>query len=157
QDLLDLQVWYNLTWIGPYSREREPIAQLMRKGSGFSEDEKQALLESARGIIREIIPAHRRLMESGQIEISTTPYYHPILPLLCDQSIASESAPGTQLPTRRAALSDDAREQIQRGLQMFEDHIGIRPGGMWPSEGSVSSDACELIAAAGMRWTATDE
>ena len=103
-----------------------------------------------------VIPAYQRMAVRGQIEISTTPYYHPILPLLCDSAIAAVSHPGVALPPR-FRYPQDARAQLElsRGYvaRMFG---GALPAGLWPSEGSVSDEALSLAAGAGFAWAATD-
>ncbi len=157
QDWLDLQVWYNLTWVGEYSRGREPFASLLRKGRGFTEQEKLALLEATRGIIASVIPTYRRLLEQGRVELSVTPFYHPILPLLCDSHTALEAMPNAELPTHHIEYPEDARTQIARAIDLFADTFGRAPGGMWPSEGAISDAAAGLMAQAGLGWTATDE
>ncbi len=157
QDFRDLQVWYNLTWIGMCSRERERLQQLFQKGQHFSEEDKQVLWEESRAILGEIIPTHKQMWESGQIELSTTPYFHPILPLLIDSSIARESIPDVRLPAQPFRHPEDAEAQIRMGLEYFEQLFGRLPEGMWPSEGSVSEDAARLIAQHNIRWIATDE
>lgn len=157
QDYRDLQVWFNLCWTDPMHFEREQaLAGLRAKGANFSEEDKLALWESQNQIISSIIPLYKKAWESGQIEISTTPYYHPILPLLCDSDIARESMPDAPLPSR-FVHPDDARNQIVSGLDFIQNLMGCRPAGMWPSEGSVSQQAVELMAGSGIRWLATDE
>ncbi|MBS1913770.1 MAG: glycoside hydrolase [Bacteroidetes bacterium] len=157
QDWLDLQVWYNLTWIGEYSRSHEPFASLLGKGRDFTEEEKHSLLDAAGEIVASVVPTYRSLLESGQAELSVTPFYHPILPLLCDSRSALEATPETPLPNHHISYPEDARAQIQRGAKLFADLFGRRPHGMWPSEGSVSDAAMALASEAGFEWAATDE
>ena len=157
QDFRDLQVWYNLTWIGQESRKRPAVARLFAKGRDFTEEDKQSLFRATREILSDIIPTHRRMWESGQLELTTSPFYHPILPLLIDQRVARESDPAIPLPQRLFRHPEDAEAQLERGLAYFADLFGHRPAGVWPSEGSVSRAAVELIARQGVRWIATDE
>lgn len=157
QDWLDLQVWYNLTWIGDYEREEPQIAALLAKGGGFTEEEKHQLLDRSMKIVADVIPMYRRMMESGQVELSVTPFYHPILPILCDSFAALESLPNSTLPTAHIAFPEDARVHIDRAVTLFQEKFGKAPAGMWPSEGSVSDAAVALIRGAGLAWTATDE
>jgi alpha-amylase/alpha-mannosidase (GH57 family) len=156
-DWLDLQVWYNLTWIGPYAREREPFASLLAKGRDFTEQEKHELLEASLAIVRDVVPTYRRMLEEGSIELSVTPFYHPILPILCDSYSALEALPNMELPVNHISLPEDARTQIERGVQIFHEKFGRAPEGMWPSEGSVSDAALALIRGSGITWTASDE
>ncbi len=156
EDFRDLQVWYNLAWIGLESRKREKIAELFQKGKHYSEQDKQLLIKESRKIMEDIIPTLKKMWQSGQIELSTTPFYHPILPLLCDNYVARQSSPGITLPQRHFVHSEDAEIQVEKGLEYFEKLFGERPGGMWPSEGSVSVAALEIIASQGIDWVATD-
>jgi alpha-amylase/alpha-mannosidase (GH57 family) len=157
QEWLDLQVWYNLTWIGEYSRADEPFASLLAKGGNFTEEEKRSLIEASKGIIAKVIPTYKRMMESGQLELSVTPFYHPILPLLCDSFTALEAMPNATLPEHHISYPEDARVHIDRAIELFRERFGTLPQGMWPSEGSVSDAALGLIREAGLQWAATDE
>jgi len=157
-DLLDLQVLFNLAWIDPMLRDRDPfLSGLVKKGRGYSEEDKSLLIEKQLSILKEIIPKYRELSNRGQIEISVSPYYHPILPLLWDTNIARVSDPGIKLPKRRFSHPEDARDQIRMAIGYFEKVFGYRPSGMWPSEGSVSEDVVKAIHSEGIQWTATDE
>lgn len=157
EDYRDLQVWYNLCWIGMESRKKTPVNDLFKKGKLFSEEDKRVLIQEIRNILGQIIPLHKELWENNQIELSTSPYYHPILPLVCDNYIGQESSPEISLPQNQFRHPEDAEVQLQKGLQYFEKIFGKMPNGIWPSEGSVSMEALELIANQEVRWTATDE
>lgn len=156
-DWLDLQVWYLLTWIGPISRTSPEVAALLRRGRGFTEADKSMLLRVHEHLMAEMVPTLKRLHGARQIEISVTPYMHPILPLLCDTDVAVESRPATSLPSRPFRWEIDAHEHVRRALSMFEETFGYLPNGMWPAEGSVSTQALGVIHAHGVRWVATDE
>ncbi|MEK7270502.1 MAG: glycoside hydrolase family 57 protein [Planctomycetota bacterium] len=157
-DILDLQVWYNLCWVHPILFEREPEARrLLQKGRGFSESDKNVLLDLHLAWLKEIIPAHRRLAERGQVELTTSPYYHPILPLLFNMERAREALPGLPMPEGWRPRAQDADEQIRRAFERHERTFGTPPKGVWPSEGSVSPETAEALARAGVRWIATDE
>ena len=158
QDLRDTQVWMNLAWIDPLLRRRDPFLQgLAAKGSGFSEEEKAQLLERQRAILAQIIPATARAWDCGAIEVSVSPYYHPILPLLCDTNFARRARPQIPLPQRRFSHPEDAAGQISAALERAEALFGRRPRGMWPSEGSVCDEIAPILAQAGVEWIATDE
>ncbi|MBI5694615.1 MAG: hypothetical protein HZC51_02590 [Nitrospirae bacterium] len=157
QDFLDLQVWFNLTWFDPIFKDNDPLLKgLLAKGRDFSEEEKAALILKQREVMRLIIPEYKELWEKGSIEVSASPYYHPILPLLCDTEIARMSNPGVQLP-QRFTHPEDAKAQVVNALKRFEEVFGRRPVGMWPSEGSVSEEIIPILADAGIKWIATDE
>jgi len=156
-DFLDLQVLFNLVWIDPVLRKEDPFLEhLVEKGRDYTEEEKKRLISKQIEILEKIIPEYRELSEKGQIELSTTPFYHPILPLLCDTDIARLSSPEIKLPGRFSFI-DDARSQIRSAIEFFEDLFGFRPQGMWPSEGSVSEEVIRMIGSEGIRWVATDE
>lgn len=158
QDILDLQVWFYLAWTGEAARRRYPeLAGLYSKGRGFTADDKQLLLDTHRSILKEIIPLYRRLQEEGNAELSVSPFFHPILPLLCDTGIALASTPRADLPRPRFHCPEDARAQVARGLEYFKDVFGFVPKGMWPSEGSVSDEALAILAGCGLEWAASDE
>ncbi len=158
KEWLDLQVWANLTWFHPLSVERSPeLKQLFEKDRNFTEDEKRRVLDLQLDVMRQVIPLHRKLQDRGQIELSTTPFYHPILPLLNDPSCAREAMPNTPLPKSWVKLPEDARAQIEKGIRYYEECFGVKPRGMWPSEGSVSQEVASLFAEQGIRWIATDE
>ena len=158
QDFLDLQVFFNLAWIDPSIRkDDEFLERLIKKEKGFTEDEKKKLLEKQKDIMKRILPKYREMEEKGIIEISTSPYFHPILPLLCDSYSAKEAMPNVELPHKRFSCPEDAVEQIRRGIQLHKDTFGKRPNGMWPSEGSVSEAIIPFIADEGITWIATDE
>jgi alpha-amylase/alpha-mannosidase (GH57 family) len=157
QDLIDLQVSFGLAWMGFSARREEPlVAQLLAKGRGFTEEEKLALLEAQRQIAGRVLPRWRALRERGQVEISCSPLYHPILPLLIDSDSARRAMPLAQLPPR-FSWPEDARLHVQRGLDVAERCFGLRPRGLWPSEGSVSPEVIELLRACGLSWCASDE
>jgi alpha-amylase/alpha-mannosidase (GH57 family) len=153
----DLQVWYNLTWIGIESRKRENIQKLFIKGRNFSEADKKILFHETTQIMKQIISTFKELWHKDQIEISTSPFYHPILPLLCDNSICRESAPSLNLPKNQFIHPEDAEEQIVNALNYIEKNLGRKPSGIWPSEGAVSMEALDILARQGIKWSATDE
>src|SRR6185437_3398613 len=158
QDWRDLQVWFNLAWMDPLWQQKEPlVAQLYGKGKNFTEADKRQLLDLQQALCARVVPKHKELMERGQIEVSATPFYHPILPLLCDTESARMAMPQAVLPQSRFAFPEDARQQIEKALEDHRLRFGRRSAGMWPSEGSVSEAAAGLFLDAGVRWIATDE
>ena len=157
-DLRDLQVWHKLAWMDPdLLAEDSRLRDLIEKGSGFTEGDKAMLRAVELDILGRVVPAYRAAAARGQVELSTSPFYHPILPLLCDSDIDQRARPGAPRPRLRFARPDDAREQIERAVVFHEQVFGQRPTGMWPSEGSVSDEALGLMAASGIEWAATDE
>lgn len=156
-ELRDLQVWFHLAWCGQVLRAEEPVAGLLRQGRDYSEDDKQALLDAMDEAVRRVIPAYVAAARDGHVELSTTPLYHPILPLLCHYPDVKVAMPGASIPPGARDLPEDAAAQLEQGLAVCERLLGFRPVGLWPSEGSVSTRALEVAAAAGFRWAASDE
>jgi alpha-amylase/alpha-mannosidase (GH57 family) len=158
QELLDLQVWFTLTWFGNIYRTRDAaIKGLLEKGRNFTSEDKAALLAKQKELISKVIPKYKELHDKGQIELSVTPYYHPILPLLVDTNSAKDALPQITLPQTRFRHPEDAKQQIDDAVKYFEKLFGMKPCGMWPSEGSVSEGIIPLVASAGIKWMATDE
>jgi alpha-amylase/alpha-mannosidase (GH57 family) len=158
QDWRDLQVLSQLAWMDEEYLAKDPIvSELARKGSGFTEDDKGALRAKQLELLAAVLPEYRLASERGQIEISTTPFYHPILPLVCDTDIARVSNPHTPLPHPAFRYPEDAREQLVRAQTYHEKIFGKPPSGLWPSEGSVSDQSLEIAMDLGFKWFATDE
>lgn len=156
-DLRDLQVWFHLAWSGRTLAQRPEVRDLIRKGEQFTEEEKLALLAAQQELLREIVPIHRRLRDAGVAELSTSPAYHPILPLLCDLESAREAIPHLPLPSTSFRHPEDASWQIREGMRTARERFGGSVSGMWPSEGSLSVAALTLMGEAGVIWTASDE
>jgi alpha-amylase/alpha-mannosidase (GH57 family) len=157
QDLLDLQVWSNLVWIDPLFKTDPLISHLFKKKRDFTEEEKNRLIIKQREILGQILPKYKQIQDRGQIEITFSPYFHPILPLICDTEIAKLALPHIPLPQVRFSHPEDAEEQIRRGISLYERVFGTKPQGMWPSEGSVSEQMVSLVGQLGISWIATDE
>ncbi|TXD38203.1 glycoside hydrolase [Lujinxingia vulgaris] len=153
----DLQMLFNLAWCGFAAQEEYPQLRAWRdQGRDFSREDRQALLDLHLEIMARVLPLYRDLWERGQIEVSLTPMFHPIVPLLIDTDAALRATPDRPTPPRLQA-PDDARRHIQEALAYAEAIFGRRPSGMWPSEGSVSPEAVALFEEAGVRWIASDE
>ncbi len=156
-DVRDLQVLFNLAWTDPSFLAEEPLASLVAKERGFAEADKTVLLAEHERIIAATFTIHRELWESGQIEVTTTPLAHPILPLLIDTNQASVGDPSAQLPRLRFQEPGDATIHVERGLAEAERLLGQRPRGMWPGEGAVSQLAMGAFASQGVEWVGTGE
>ncbi|PYX88148.1 MAG: glycoside hydrolase [Acidobacteria bacterium] len=157
QDFTDLQVLSQIAWFDEFFLSDPDIAELLRKGHGFSLDDQRFVISREREIVGKVLPAHATAAKRGSIEISTSPFYHPILPLVADTNAGGISTPGLPLPQNRFHHPEDAREQLVRGLDLHEKVFGIRPQGVWPSEGSVSDEVLAIAASIGVKWMATDE
>ena len=157
RDYADLQVLSQVAWFDEFYQADPEVKALVEKGEGFTPEDQKTMLRKQHQIINAVIPAYSVAARRGQVELSTTPYYHPILPLLCDTNSGAESSPGLTLPRSRYRHPDDADEQIRRAIESHITNFGSRPKGMWPSEGSVSEEAVAIAAANGIQWMATDE
>src|SRR5271167_2090052 len=157
QDLTDLQVLSQVGWFDEYFLAEKDIAELIRKGRNYTLEDQRFVIARERELLGRVLPAHAEAAKKGLIEISTSPFYHPILPLVCDTQMGAVSTPGLALPQNRYRHPEDAREQLQRGMDLHEKVFGVRPKGVWPSEGSVSAETLAIAHDLGVRWMATDE
>jgi alpha-amylase/alpha-mannosidase (GH57 family) len=156
----DLLVWYHLAWCGEsLRRDNELVQALMTKGVLFTLQERRDLFYVIGSTISALIPRYKALVDSGQIELSTTPYSHPILPLLLDFESALDAMPDAPLPesTQYAGGQGRAVAQVESAKAFHASHFGARPRGMWPAEGGVSYAALSLMAEQGVEWTATGQ
>ena len=157
-DLRDLQVWHKLVWIdAEYHARDSRIRDLVLKGRGFSEEDKAVLRAIELELLRRVVPEYAEAAARSQVEISTSPFYHPILPLLCDSDIYLRTHPHSRMPREPFRHPEDAAEQLTRAAALHERLFGRRPTGVWPSEGSVSDAMVPLAVQAGFTWMATDE
>ena len=157
EDIQDLVVLFHLAWLGFTARKLPEIRELFQKGHGFTTEDVDVVLNVHRQLLRDVIPTYRRLWETGVIELSTSPFAHPILPLLCNSAVASVDLPKVTLPQIPFQYPEDAKGHLTWAKDVFEKHFGKTPAGIWPSEGSVSTDALNLISDAGFSWAASDE
>src|SRR6266481_5734459 len=157
QDFTDLQVLSQIGWFDEYFLAEPEVAELIRKGRNYTLEDQRFLIARERELLGRVLPAHAEAANKRLIEISTSPFYHPILPLVCDTQIGAVSSPGLALPQNRYRHPEDAREQLLRGLDLHEKVFGLRPKGVWPSEGSVSEEVFAIASGLGVQWMATDE
>lgn len=158
QDFSDIMAWFNLAWFDPYWVENNPeLTKLYLKGSNFTLEDRRQIIQIQREIIAEIIPAYKKFWDEGKIEIATSPYYHPIMPLLLDFESAKVSNPNTTLPHSKSGYVDDARYQVLKSIEKFQDVFGKKPVGLWPSEHCISDEVLDLISEFDFKWTITDE
>ncbi len=155
QDYRDLQVWFNLAWMDPDILAQEPFKSLTKKAH-FTEADKAPIFAEQLKLIKAVIPEHKKLQDAGQIEVTMTPYTHPILPLLYDTNLAKIAMPGVKLP-HRFSYPNDAIAQVQKGVQIYKDHFSRAPRGMWPAEGAVAQQIVKMVADAKIQWMASDE
>ncbi len=157
QDWLDLQIWYNLTWFGPISRQNPDLKYLFFKGENFSEDDKSLMLKVQKDILGKSITIMKRLQNAGNIEISVSPMFHPILPLIINSDSALDAMPDKEVPVPAFRFPQDARWHLEEAVKVYRERFDRRPAGLWPSEGSVSDDVLSLAADVGFKWLVTDE
>jgi alpha-amylase/alpha-mannosidase (GH57 family) len=147
QDFLDLQVLFNLLWFGPMARKKIPrVRELIEKGTHYTEEEKHEVIKLQLELVKEVIALYKSMSERNLLELTASPFYHPILPLLWNGGSGAGYS-----------WEKDAKAQVSRGLQLFESIIGEKPKGVWPSEGSVSESIVPVLADCGVEWIATDE
>jgi len=158
-ELRDLEVLFLLAWCGNYLRQNSTVVQsLIRKETAYTQSDKEKLLDALLKFIPQILPFfYGTLLQSRQISLSTTPYNHPILPLLIDMQTAVVSNPKTTLPQDPLSLEDDARKQVDKAIELYTEVFGQRPTGLWPSEGAVDEKSLHLYRESGIQWIATDE
>jgi alpha-amylase/alpha-mannosidase (GH57 family) len=166
QDWRDLQAWFNLCWFDPDFQEGNvtlpdgvtiTVQHLIEKERGYTEEDKLEIISHQMSIMRNVVAIHKKAQNSGQLEIATTPFYHPILPLVFDTDLAKRAMPGTALPERRFAYPEDARRHVEMAADYYESLFGTRPSGMWPGEGAVAQEIVGIVADAGFEWMATDD
>jgi len=160
QFIIDMVVWYHLAWMGESVRRSDVRVQaLMKKGKLFTFHDRRQLMIVIGELLHDLIPRYRRLAESGRVELSVTPYAHPIIPLMLDINTTLEAMPDAPLPeiTDYPGGEERAHWHMEEGLRVFESFFGFKPKGCWPSEGAVSEDTLKLISRHGFTWAATGE
>ena len=157
-EIIDLEMHFLLSWCGNYLKQsNKTIKELIIKERDYTQDDKQKLLQTLIDFIPKILPYYKELLDKNQISITTTPYNHPILPLLIDMSVAKKSNNYTQLPQKFFSLKDDAKEQVKRAIKLYEDTFNQKPKGMWPAEGAIDENSIEIYKEFGIEYIATDE
>ncbi|MGC9456736.1 MAG: glycoside hydrolase [Halothiobacillaceae bacterium] len=156
----DLTMWYHIAWLGETVRRSNPqVKAWIKQGRGFTEADRDAMVALIAELIGEVFTRYRRLSENGQVELSMTPYAHPIMPLLLDIKVTHESMPEADLP--RATRYPEGRERtlwhLEHGRKVFEKFFGVEPAGCWPSEGAVSEATVRLLHQAGFDWAASGD
>ncbi|MBI5821063.1 MAG: alpha-amylase [Verrucomicrobia bacterium] len=156
-DWRDLQVWFNLAWCGYFAvRDMPELAALRKKGRNFTEADKKVVLDAHLELVRRSLAEYRELNMAGRIEVTASPFYHPIMPLVYNTDFTRRCMPGVPLPTT-FTYPEDVREHLERAARFHEEVFGKRPTGLWPSEGSVCPELVSLVRSAGFEWMATDE
>ena len=157
QEYADLMALFNLAWIDPsYKTSIPELKKLIKKGKNYTLEDRINIIEIQRDIIRKIIPSTKKLVEKNKIEITTSPYYHPILPILLDyKNIKKNQIPDDDISNLKTEL--DAKVQTEMALDRIEEVFGKRPRGIWPSEHCVNGKTLELLSSLGVEWSISDE
>jgi alpha-amylase/alpha-mannosidase (GH57 family) len=156
----DLVMWYHLAWLGETVRRTDVrVKRLLEQQMAYSLHDRHELLGIISELLSSLIGRYRALAERGQVELSVTPYAHPIMPLLLDIESAREAMPDVTLPSLKTYPGGEARVRwhLARGLEVFRHYFGFTPRGCWPSEGSLSEASLKLLSESGFGWTASGE
>jgi alpha-amylase/alpha-mannosidase (GH57 family) len=157
-EFIDFEMMFMLSWCGNYLRQENGLVrELFARGSGYSQSDKRELLHTLCHFLESILPFYAQLQKDGIISVSTTPYNHPILPLLLDINNAHLANEHTALPDHPLCLKEDALEQVERSIKLYEETFGRKPTGFWPAEGAVDEASIDIYREHGLRWIATDE
>lgn len=156
QDFLDIQVWGNLIWFDPHFKKDDPVIRRLISEEHFSERHKRLVVRKHLEVMSLVLLRYGELIDLGQAEIITSPFYHPILPLLINTDISKEIGI-KDLPELAFRYPQDAELQIRLAIDTYKNTFGIEPYGMWPSELAVSNDAISLIKSSGINWVIADE
>jgi len=158
EELIDFEMLFMLAWCGNYLRQENTLVKvLFQKEKGFTQTDKAQLLQVLCDFVSTILPFYARLQKEGVISLSTTPYNHPILPLLLDMDNAKRANEHTTLPDNPMSLREDAIEQVERSIALYEKTFGTTPTGFWPAEGAVDEESVKIYKERGLSWIATDE
>ncbi|MEA5581095.1 glycoside hydrolase [Nodularia harveyana UHCC-0300] len=156
-DYSDLLAWHNLAWIDPLFWDDPEIAAWFKQGRNFTLSDRQRIYSKQREILSRIIPQHRKMQGTGQLEVTTTPYTHPILPLLADTNSGQIAVPGMTLPQHRFQWVEDIPRHLRKAWELYTERFGQEPRGLWPSEQSVSPEILPYIIKQGFKWICSDE
>ena len=157
QDYSDLLAWHNLAWIDPIFWDDPEIDTWLKQGKNFSLADRQRIYSKQREILSRIVPQHKKMQDSGQLEVTTTPYTHPILPLLADTNCGRVAIPDMTLPKHRFQWQEDIPRHLQKSWDMYKERFGREARGLWPSEQAVSPEILPYIAQQGFKWICSDE
>ena len=156
-DYLDLQVLFNLGWTDPKYLSESPLELIASKDSNFTENDKITILEVHKELINKVIPAHLTAYQENNIELITTPYAHPILPLIHDSNLGKVGDTQSPFPKYNYKYPEDAQIHVTRGKEVFENTFGFSPNGMWPGEGAVAQDVLQYFNDEEISWIASGE
>ncbi len=156
----DLLVWYHLAWTGETVRRNfEIVTRLMSEGTTFAAADRRALFDLIGQVVTGIVPRYAALARQGRIELTTTPHFHPLAPLMLDFASAREARPTFPLPATPRYPGGQARVQfhIDSAMREHTRRFGGAPLGVWPAEGAVSASLVDLLGRSGCAWTGSSE
>jgi len=157
QDLMDLQTIFNLCWFHPYTFKKDKnLRDLIKKGKNYSEEDKKYVVDAQYAVIKKIFPLYAKLRKAGRVEITVTPFYHPIMPLLYDTDVVDEFS-YLKTPARRFRHPEDCHWHLQRSKEIFRKIFKDEVYGSWPSEGSISEGVADIFVEEGFKWIGLDE
>jgi len=156
-ELINLEVLFLLVWSGPYIKLHNGVVQELLDKVNYTSDDKIRLFDTLIKFVSSILPFYASLLKSKQISLSTTPYNHPILPLLLDMDNIEKANPNSTPPNNSISLYDDAKEQVSRAIELYKDVFKNEPIGFWPAEGAVDEETIKIYKDFGIKWIATDE
>jgi len=157
QDYIDLQVLFNLGWTDPKYLSSEPLNKIVEKGSNFSEEDKKIILEIHKEIIDKVIPEHLNAYNNNHIELTTTPFAHPILPLIHNSNLGKVGDTTSDFPKNNFSFHNDAMDHVKKGKEIFFENFGFYPNGMWPAEGAVAQEVLKYFNDEDIFWIATGQ
>ena len=157
QDYIDLQVLFNLGWTDPKYLSLDPLNKIVEKGSNFSEVDKKIILEIHNELIDKVIPEHLYAYKNNHIELITTPFAHPILPLIHNSDLGKRGDTVSDFPNNTFNFEDDARAHVKKGKEIFFENFGFYPNGMWPAEGAVAQEVLQYFNDEDISWIATGQ
>lgn len=157
RDYGDLLAWHNLSWIDPLFWDDPDVMGWLKQGKGFTLSDRQRIISKHREIMARIIPQHKKMQDAGQLEVTTTPYTHPIMPLLADTDAGRVAVPQMVLPSDRFQYPEDVTRHLRKAREMYEERFHQPLRGLWPSEQSVSPAVIPYIAKEGIQWICSDE
>ncbi len=157
-EIFDLKMWMHLSCVHPFLLSEERFfSELYEKGIGFSKKDRDMVVACEKKIFSGVLALFRELFESGSIEISTTPGYHPIMPLVCDAAVASTTKTSLKIPDIDFRYPDDVRQHINMGLNLASSIFGRNIDGIWPAEGSISNQVLDILGEFNIGWVGADQ
>ncbi len=158
QEYADIMMLFNLVWFDPCWKEVYPkLKAFYEKGSNYTLEDRIELIELNRKLIKQIIPTFKKYQDDGRIEIITSPYNHPIMPILINPNDLKTPSLKHQMPDCKIALMVDVKEQLKMSFEKIKSIFGKEPKGIWPSEHCVSQKTIDVLANTGAKWVITDE